>query len=353
MASPDVPSLSECRSFTRGFLLACDWAGRRPESSVEQRVPRLQGEEIPKLYDSFRLLPRASREGLRSTWARRERRCRLDEEVGLHSSWLTELLAGESGATLLVALGEIRPELGRDVLRALWPQVKPRPGDEVEVKPMEPAMAGALRRWLFRGFVHAAASPARDHPLDRLAAVDPQQMWLFAQDLGRDELTRVAEAAPIEVDALLRRMPNDQAVQLSRLLGSVLEGAHFPASTDTMQISAPAQASPTARRADAFETAVRHIRAVLDLAETEANVLGSIGLRALASVLAGHPRDHALRVAQKMDRALAFRMLGWRDSFEERGEPCPESRREEILRKAAALGAETEIGTGAPAGGVS
>ena len=344
MARSEAPTLNECRSFTRGYLLACDWAGRRPESAVEERIPRLAGEGVPALYDSFRLLPRTSREALRITWSKRERRCRLDEVVGLHPSWLTDHLGDESAASLLVALGEIRPELGREVLRALWPSLKPRAGEEIEVRPLAPAWSGELRRWLFRRFVHAAPSPTRDHPPDRLASLDAQQVWLFVQDLGRDELTRVAEAAPSEVDSLLRGLPHDQAVQLRRLLASVLNGVP-EGSTDTMQISFdPVQQEGRDEvGAGGFHAAAEHIRAVLELAEIDANILGSIGLRSLAAVLAAYPRAYALQIAQRMGLPLAERMLAWRDDFEARGAANPPERNEEILRKACRLEADREV----------
>jgi hypothetical protein len=345
MARSEALTLNDCRSFTRGYLLACDWAGRRPESAVGERIPRLAGEGTPALYDSFRLLPRTSREALRITWSKRERRCRLDELVGLHPSWLTDHLGDESAASLLVALGEINPDLGREVLRALWPRLKPCAGEEVEVRPLAPAWSGELRRWIFRRFVHAAPSPTRDHPLDRLASLDPQQVWLFAQDLGRDELRRVAEAAPSEVDSLLRRLPHDQAVQLGRLLAAMQNGVEPEGTTDTMQISL--DPVPQVRRdevdAGGFHAAAEHIRAVFEVAEIDANILGSIGLRSLAAALAAYPRTYALQLAQRMGLPLATRMLAWRDDFEVRDAASPPARSAEILHKAGRLKADREL----------
>lgn len=285
------------------------------------------------LYGRFRQLPRSSREALRASWPKREPRCRLDE-AGVHPTWLTAHLEAEPAATLLVALGEIKRELGREVLRSLWPRVKSNRDDELEIRPLSPAWSGELRRWLFRSFVHTAPSLERSEPIDPLTALDAQQVWLLAQDLGREEIATLAAARPREIGALLQRLSSAHAAELGRWLG--LESSES-GPTDTMQLSSRTKSADRKELdSERFKVASEDVCVVLELSEGEANFLGSIGLRCLAAVLAAYPREQTRRIAQRMGLPLAQRLLAWRDEIEERGD-FSATRNEEILRKLTAL----------------
>lgn len=268
MAESQAISFDRCAAFTRGYLLACDWAGSAPVDA-EGKIPRLANEGVHDLYLRFRQLPRATREALRASWPKREPRCRLDES-GVHPSWLTELLQSEPAATLLLALGELKPEVGREVLRSFWPRVKPSQGDPLEVRPLAPAWSGELRRWLFRRFAHAAPSALREDSAERSAFLDAQQLWLLAQDLGREELAKARAA-----EQNRREPPGDHSAE--------------------------------SRAASA------RVESVLDLDEGDPNYLGAIGLHTLATQLAEHPREYAERIAHQMDVSLAERFLARRD----------------------------------------
>ena len=267
MADSATTPFDRCAAFTRGYLLACDWAGSEPVEA-EGRIPRLANDDVHDLYLRFRQLPRATREAMRASWPKREPRCRLDQ-TGVHPSWLTAQLQSEPAATLLLALGELKPEVGREVLRSFWPRVKPSQGEPIEVRPLAPAWSGELRRWLFRRFPHAAPSSVREDPVDRLAFLDAQQLWLLAQDLGREQLANAHPAKAYHVE----------------------------------------QDSATSR--GAAET----VRAVLDVEEGDPNFSGSIGLHTLAAQLAQHPREYAERIAHQMDMPLAERFLARRDEM--------------------------------------
>lgn len=225
MADSTTFPFDRCAGFTRGYLLACDWAGAAP-SDAERRIPRLEVENVDDLYQRFRQLPRATRESLRASWPKREPRARLDE-TGVHPSWLTALLQSEPAATLLLALGELKPEVGREVLRTFWPRVKPTQGEPIEVRPLAPAWSGELRRWLYRRFPHAAPSALRQDALDRLALLDAQQLWLHAQDLGREELgegeaSMLGEAGLRILATRLAAHPREYAERIAHQMGTSL-----------------------------------------------------------------------------------------------------------------------------------
>lgn len=347
MAGPPTSVFDRHPAFTRGYLLTCDWAGTAPPPDVEQRIPRLAGEMVHDLYARFRELPRASREALRASWPKREPRCRLDE-MGVHPTWITAHLQSEPPPTLLLALGELKPDLGREVLRSFWPRVKPGHGEPIEVKPLAPAWSGELRRWLYRRFVHAAFSPLRQEPLDHLASLDAPRIWLFAQDLGREELACLAAASVEEIEALLHRLRSGQAVELKRWLGLSDDGSSSGPVDSGPVDSGPVDSGPIAVRPKAgrppeldserFRIAAERVCAVFDLEDGEGNFLGLLGLRSLAAVLSRHPREYAERIAHQIDVPIAKRFLTWRDTQGARG---GDFRFEESLRSTQAISAQT------------
>lgn len=259
--------LRDAQAFTRGFLLAMDWANATPRPNLDQRVPRLAGEDIPVLYGTFRALPLASRQSLRITWAKREPLQRIDERVELHPSWMTERLRPEPPTTLLLALGELPPEMGRDVLRTLWPKVRPsRPEDSLgEITPLQPALAGHLRRRLFTRFVRLRVTETATGRFTRLLDLDAAELWLLSQELGRIERARTRSAT------------------------------------------------------DSDDTAAKHLQVVEDISKSEDQVVGLLGLRLLAVTLALAPREYCLHVAQKMAYPIAQHLLDWRDSDDSSG----------------------------------
>jgi hypothetical protein len=215
--------------------------------------------------------------------------------------------------------------------------VKPSQGEPIEVKPLAPAWSGELRRWLYRRFVHAAPSPLRQEPLDHLASLDAPGIWLFAQDLGREELACLAAASPEEIEALLNRLPSGQAAELKRWLG-VRDDDSSSGPVDSGPIAARAKSGPApVLDSERFRVAVERVCAVLDLEDGEGNFLGLLGLRSLAAVLAAHSREYAQRIAHQIDVPIAKRFLAWRDALGARG---GEFRFEESLRRAQAISAQ-------------
>ncbi|MEZ4649846.1 MAG: hypothetical protein R3E97_13875 [Candidatus Eisenbacteria bacterium] len=281
--SGSSPNLAEVRGFTRGFLLASDWADETPDSSVAERVPRLGGEDMKMLYRAFRALPAESRRAFRTTWAKRDRLRRIDEAVDLHPSWMVETLKDEPPALFLLALGELEPDLARSVLRELWPKKRPRAEDALgEISPLSPSLAGAFRRWLFERWVHlpstssaSTGTPARSGTdassgapapggaqdgMSALLALDAGQLWLLAQEFGRKALADHGG-----------RLTPDHPSKDGRLA--------FAASADDNER------------------------------------IGLLGLRLIARVLAGFPRDYALHIAQRIALPVARPFLDWRDEF--------------------------------------
>ena len=295
--SGNPSNLQGARGFTRGFLLAMDWAGQCPDAEIAIRVPRLRDEDMRTLYRTFRSLPRESRRAMRTTWAKRDRLRRVDETVDLHPSWMMETLREEPPALFLLALGELEPKLARSVLRELWPKMRPRPDAAVaEVRPLSPSHAGAFRRFLYARWVHLSESAGRGAGLESLLALDAGQIWLLAQEFGRKELER---------------------------LGGRVSGDH---------------PSPRVRAACAEGTD--------DSDENER--VGLVGLHLLSSLLSRHPRQYALHMAQRMAQPVAQPFLRWRDEearveAAEPGSVAPKSSpfpAEEILERARSMNAE-------------
>ena len=271
-----TPNLAEVRGFTRGFLLASDWAGVTPDTTVTERVPRLGGEDMKSLYRAFRALPTESRKAFRTTWAKRDRLQRIDESVDLHPSWMVETLKDEPPALFLLALGELEPNLARSVLRELWPKKRPRAEDALgEISPLSPSLAGAFRRWLYERWVHLpeggpvgtdgggsarAGAGDRRAKISALLSLDAGQIWLLAQEFGRKALA-------------------DHGGRLSQNHPSV------------------------------------EARAVYSVSSDDNERIGLLGLRLVARILADHPRDYALHIAQRIARPVAEPFLQWRDEF--------------------------------------
>jgi len=276
--------LRDAQAFTRGFLLAMDWANSGTRSGLEERVPRLAGEDVPALYGAFRALPEESRQSMRITWAKREPLQRIDGRLKIHSSWMTELLSQEQSSTLLLALGELPPEMGRKVLRALWPKVRPsKPEDSVgEMKPLQPALAGHLRRRLFANFVRVSDSPQagnrENDRFGRLLDLDRSEVWLLCQELGR-----------------------------------------------SVQAQAESAADPS-------PSAIEHLRVVREIFGSEDSIVGHLGLRLLALALAAAPRSFSLSIAQQMARPIGQHLLTWRDESDRDG-PATEQSVKEVLEK--------------------
>lgn len=250
----------EAGAFTRGFLLAQDWAGWPAEADVATRIPALAGSDVTALGTALRALPIATRRALRTSWAKRDRLVRIDTAIDLHPSWIAELLRPEPPALALLALGELQEDLARHVLREFYAGQRPPEAATEGLRPLVPSDGGAFRRALYAPFVHIAHPERRATILAPLLALDVGQLWLLAQECGRRELAR---------------------------LGGTLRGDH-----------------PSPRMRLAWATG----------AEDQERT-GLLGFHLLAELVAPHPRAEACLLAQRMARTIGLPFLRWRDAI--------------------------------------
>ena len=336
-------ALNECKSFTRGYLLAARWAGARPADDVATRLPKLGDEPVGELYDAMDELPEASRSALEKVWVKREARRRLEDALGLHWTWLADVLADEPAPLLLLALGEIEPSIAKEAFRHLWPKKRVR-SNEVEVTPLHPSMAGHLRRHLLARF---ALLGEREQKVDKLAALlilDRRDVWMLAQDLGRATLSDMAQSHNRgALERFLQRVPGARSARIRRMVEALEPGDFSDATSSDIRAPEPdasegdpagadgAGANEDDEEANPVKRGLADLDAAMAVAQTEGELFGLVGLRKLSRGLADRPREYCLSLAQKMARHLAHHLVTWRDAGAERGESATDETIQEIV----------------------
>lgn len=331
-------ALHECKSFTRGFLLASRWAGVRPTDGVAKRLPKLGDEPAGALYDAMGELPKASRAALEKEWVKREARRRLEDALGLHWTWLVDVVEDEPAPLLLMALGEIEPTIAKEAFRHLWPKKKSQ-SNEVDVTPLSPAMAGHLRRYLLARF---ALQGEREQKSDKLAALlilDRRDVWMLVQDMGRATLTELAQSHNrAALDRLLQRVPGTRSARIRRMLDALepRDGFLDATSSDVRAGASKGAAESESSSGEDDETnpvkrGLDDLDAAMVVAQSEGELFGLVGLRKLARGFADRPREHCLSLAQKMARHVAKHLIAWRDEGAARGETANDAAIKEIV----------------------
>ena len=341
-------ALNECKSFTRGYLLASRWAAVRPADDVATRLPKLGDEPVGELYDAMDELPEASRSALEKVWVKREARRRLEDALGLHWTWLADVVEDEPAPLLLLALGEIEPAIAKEAFRHLWPKKKAR-SNEIEVTPLDPSMAGHLRRHLLARF---ALLGEREQKVDKLAGLlilDRRDVWMLAQDLGRATLSEMAQSHNRgALERFLQRVPGARSARIRRMVEALEPGDFSDATSSDIRppASSPGQGkgeTEEAGNADGADPAgsddeanpikrgLDDLDAAMAVAQTEGELFGLVGVRKLARGLADRPREFSLSLGQKMAKHLANHLITWRDTGAARGEAASDETIQEIV----------------------
>ena len=240
------------------------------------RVPRLAGQNLEQEFEAIKLLPADRRAALGNVWLSSTKRMRVDEVLGVHWSWLTdELLQEQSPALVLLALGCLRGDAPKELLRAIWPRMRGAKSADLDVPKPSPALAAALRRTVHARFTLLGDRPREDQPAAGLLLLKPRELYLLVQDLGLREITRAGGSEHRE--GVVRLLKDYQSAEVARI-AKLLKG----------------QSQADAGSADTEESreggiAVGLVKQAVEATGGEGDVVGLVGLGKLALALAAEP----------------------------------------------------------------
>lgn len=294
-------NLDAATSFARGFLLASHWAEFAPDTDAATRVPRLAGQNLEQEFEAIGLLPADRRAALGTVWLSSTKRMRVDEVLGVHWSWLTDgLLQETSPALVLLALGCLRGNAPKELLRAIWPKMRGAKSTDLDVPKPGPAFAAALRRTVHARFTLLGDRPREDQPSAGLLLLKPRELYLLVQDLGLREISRAGGSKHRE--GVVRLLKDYQSAEVARI---------------ARQLKGQTQAG--AEDADGEEVraggiAVDLVKQAVDATGGEGDVVGLVGLGKLALALREEPPPFVHVLAQRMQKKLGERLIDWHES---------------------------------------
>lgn len=318
----------------RGYLAAANWAGaaltpadveriaahRTGANATTARTTTAQtttahpttAAEIEGAYAYLQALSPALQAEAPRRWAENEPPVRIDDQLDLHWSWLPDRLAQDPPALIVFALREVRPELAKETLRALWSRLRTANASELEVAAPAPALAAHLRRRLFSAFALLSEKP-RTGGLAALLALGKKELHLLVYDLGFSEITVAAgTSGSPELAELLRGFEGADATRLQRIF---VKGQPPRPGTTLPEPGSEAALSAERRRAEATE----NVRSAYAASGQKDDFVGYVGLRRLAAALASDPRDWCRHLGQKMKHPEARLLLEWRDRYHVEG----------------------------------